>query len=58
MIKMFIAFLFIFGFFAVGIRLFENMSNSEKISLTKTIGYSILCSVAAMVVVTGIVLIF
>lgn len=56
--KMVLAFLFIFAFFALGINLFASMTKSEKLGLTKLVGYSIVCSVATMVVVTAIVLIF
>ena len=58
MSKMIVAFMFILFGFMVGIDIFRKMTKSEKISLTKLLAYSILCSVAAMVVVTAIVLIF
>jgi hypothetical protein len=55
---MILAFLLIFLFFAFGIDIVRKMSKQEKLGLTKLLGYSIVCSVAAMVVVTSIVLIF
>ena len=58
MIRMIFAFLLIFLFFVFGIDIVRKMTKQEKISLTKLLGYSIVCSVAAMVVVTSIVLIF
>lgn len=58
MSKMIFGFLFIFCLFAFGIKIFGSLTKSEKIGLTKLVAYSTLCSVAAMVVVTAIVLIF
>ena len=58
MSKMIFGFLFIFCFFAFGIKIFGTLTKSEKIGLTKLLGYSIVCSVITMVVITCIVLIF
>ncbi len=58
MSKMIVAFMFILFGFIVGIDMFRKMTKSEKLGLTKLFAYSIVCSVAAMVVVTAIVLIF
>ena len=58
MSKMIVAFMLILFGFMVGIDIFRKMNKSEKLGLTKLFAYSILCSVAAMGVVTAIVLIF
>ena len=58
MSKMILAFIMIFLFFTVGIKSFVDMSKSEKMSLTKWLAYSIVCSVVTVVVIAGIVLIF
>ena len=58
MSKMIFAFLVIFALVFFGIQIVRDMTKSEKLGLTKLFAYSILCSVAAMVVVTAIVLIF
>jgi len=42
----------------VGIELFRSLTNKEKWALTKTIGYAIMCSVIALVITTGIVILF
>jgi hypothetical protein len=49
--------LILFGFI-FGIDTFRKMNKSEKISLTKLLAYSIVCTVLTMVVITAIVLIF
>ena len=58
MIKMVVAFAVILALFMFGIDTFRKMNKQEKISLTKLLGYGIVCTVATMVVVTSIVLIF
>jgi hypothetical protein len=58
MSKMIVAFMLILFGFIVGIDSFRKMNKSEKISLTKLLAYSIVCTVLTMVVITSIVLIF
>jgi hypothetical protein len=58
MSKMIVAFMLILFGFIFGIDTFRKMNTSEKISLTKLLAYSIVCTVLTMVVITGIVLIF
>jgi hypothetical protein len=58
MSKMILAFLFIFTLVFFGIQIVRDMTKSEKLGLTKLFAYSIVCSVAAIGVVTAIVLIF
>ena len=58
MSKMIVAFMFILFGFVVGIDMFRKMTKSEKISLTKLLAYSIVCTVLTMIVITAIVLIF
>ena len=58
MIKMLFAFLFIFTCVFFGIQIFRDLTKSEKISLTKLVVYSTVCSVVTMGVITAIVLIF
>ena len=58
MVKMIIAFISLFLIFFFGIDIFRKMTGKEKISLTKWIGYSTLCSLLAIVAATLIVLLF
>ncbi len=58
MVKMIIGFLILFCFIFAGIEIFQTLTKSEKISLTKWVIYSIVCSVITMVVIASIVLIF
>ena len=58
MSKMIFAFILLFLGFAFGIKIFGNMSKSEKMGLTKLVAYSIVCAVMTMVVIAGIVFVF
>ena len=58
MVKMIIAFISLFLLFFFGIDLFRRFTRKEKISLTKWLGYSTLCSLLAIVAATLIVLLF
>ena len=58
MAKMIIAFISLFIIFFFGIDIFRKMTGKEKISLTKWLGYSTLCSLLAIVAATLIVLLF
>jgi len=58
MVKIIVAFISLFLIFFFGIDIVRKMTGKEKISLTKWIGYSTLCSLLAIVAATLIVLIF
>jgi len=58
MVKIIVAFISLFLIFFFGIDLFRRFTRKEKISLTKWVGYSILCALLAIVAATLIVLIF
>ena len=58
MSKMIIAFLILFCLIFAGIEVFQTLTKSEKINLTKWVVYSIVCAVMTMVVIAGIVFIF
>lgn len=58
MVKIIVAFISLFLIFFFGIDIFRKMTGKEKISLTKWLGYSTLCSLLAVVAATLIVLIF
>ena len=58
MVKIIIAFISLFLIFFFGIDIFRKMTGKEKISLTKVAGYSMLCTLLAVVAATLIVLIF
>ena len=56
--KIIIGFISLFLIFFFGIDIFRKLTRKEKISLTKWFGYSILCSLFAILVVATIVLLF
>jgi len=56
--KIIIGLLSIFITFFFGIDIFRKLTGKEKISLTKWLGYSILCSLLTILVVAIIVLLF
>ena len=56
--KAIMAFVLLFALFFVGIELFRKLSGKEKWVLTKTVAYSIVCAVLAIVALTVIVLLF
>jgi hypothetical protein len=58
MVKMIIAFISLFLIFFFGIDLFRRFTRKEKISLTKWVGYSMLCSSLAVTAAVIIVLLF
>jgi hypothetical protein len=55
---MIIAFISLFLIFFFGIDIFRKMTGKEKISLTKWLGYSTVCSLLAIIAITLIVLLF
>jgi hypothetical protein len=56
--KIIIGLVAVFLFFFFGIDIFRKMSGKEKISLTKCVGYSMLCSLLTIGAVTAFVLLF
>ncbi len=58
MSKIIIGLISIFIIFFFGIDIFRKLTGKEKISLTKWLGYSILCSLLTIIAVATIVLLF
>jgi hypothetical protein len=58
MIKMILAFLFLFCAFFIGIKLVGKQSKMDKIELLKIAGYSTLCAALTLGVLVIIVLFF
>ena len=58
MVKILVTFISLFLIFFFGIDIFRKMTGKEKISLTKWLGYSTLCTLLAIIAATLIVLIF
>jgi hypothetical protein len=58
MIKIWLAFIVVFGIFFFGIKAIREMTGMEQWALTKYLAYSILCSVLTLSVLVSIVIIF
>jgi len=58
MIRMLFIFALLFAGFFVGIKALRELNGKEAWELTKTIGYSILCSLLTIAVLISIVFIF
>ena len=58
MIKMLLIFVLLTAIIAAGFELFTELTNSEKYSVLKIIGYSAACSIVALVLLTFIVILF
>jgi uncharacterized membrane protein YoaK (UPF0700 family) len=58
MVKIIIAFISLFLIFFFGIDIFRKMTGKEKISLTKWLGYSTVCSLLAIGAVILIYVLF
>lgn len=58
MAKVIISFFVFYSIFHIGIHAFRALTDSEKWSLTKTVFYSILCSVLTIATLTTIVILF
>lgn len=58
MLRMFVIFLALTGAIGLGITLFRKLNGLEKWQLTKVFGFSILCSMLALGVLTLFVLLF
>jgi hypothetical protein len=58
MFKIILSFLFVFGLFFFGIKTIREMTGKQRWSLTKILGYSIICAVLTISVLIFIVLTF
>mgnify|MGYP006289060603 CR=1 FL=1 len=58
MIRMWIAFIVVFGAFYFAINAFRGATGKEKWHICKTLTYSAICAILALTVLIGIVLIF
>ena len=58
MIKLILSFIFFTVVFAVVISTIRDMTGRQRLRLTKNIGYSIMCSVLAILLLIGFVLLF
>ena len=58
MIKLWLAFAIVAVLIHFGISAMRNMNGLEKLALTKSIGYSILVSLAAVMLMTVFVIVF
>ena len=58
MIKIILAFLFVFFVFYFGIKGYRDLSGKDKWALTKLLGYSILCALTAIVLLVLVVILF
>jgi hypothetical protein len=58
MIKMLLIFGLLFAGFFMGIQAVRTLNGKEAWVLTKTVGYSILCSLLTIVVLASIVVVF
>lgn len=58
MVKMLVVFLFMFALFFVGIPVIRKMTSTEKLTLVKTLLYSLLCAALAVTTLSVIVFLF
>jgi hypothetical protein len=58
MFKMILVFVLVSIIIAGGIQIFRNMSGKEKWTLTKIVGYAIMCSGIAISILSAIVVLF
>lgn len=58
MIRILLSFFVMTAFFWFGIESFRKATGKQKWQLTKTVAYSILCSVLSIIVLTTIVILF
>ena len=58
MLKMLVAFAFLWGFFAIGISFFFSLKNGEKLALYKMLRYATICALLATAVLAGFVFLF
>ena len=58
MIKIILAFLFVFGLFYFGIQGFRSMTGRDQLALTKLLVYSIMCALVTVVSLIVVVVLF
>ena len=58
MIKLILTFFVVYVFFHLGLHAFVALPRSDKWCLTKTVAYSIMCSVLTVAILTTIVILF
>lgn len=58
MIKLWLAFAIVFAICYFGINAFRKLSGEEKLSLTKVVAYSMICSVVSISFLVAIVVLF
>ena len=58
MIKVILAFIFIFGLFFIGIQTVRDMTGKELWSLTKLLTYSAVCAILTLVFLITLVVLF
>ena len=58
MIRIILAFLFVFGLFYFGIDAYRNMTGQEKMDLTNLVCYSLMCAILTVITLAIIVLSF
>ena len=58
MIRVFVLFIVLTALIALGVIGFRQLSNKDKWQLTKVVGFSIVCSLIATVILFGIVILF
>ena len=58
MIRVFLAFIVIFGMFFIGIQTVRNMTGKELWSMTKLLTYSLFCAILTLATLISIVVIF
>jgi hypothetical protein len=58
MIKIILAFLFVFGLFFFGIQTVRNMNGKELWSVTKLLTYSAVCAILTVVFLITLVILF
>ena len=58
MIRIILAFLFVFGLFYFGIDAFRSLTGREKWDLTKLVTYSIMCAVLTIITLSTVVITF
>lgn len=58
MLKMLLAFGFLWGFFAIGISFFFSLKNGEKLQLYKMLRYATICALLTTTVLAGFVFLF
>jgi hypothetical protein len=58
MAKMILVFLIVFALVFAGMETFRSMTQGERWSLTKSVGYSIIIAVVTLILLAGFVILF